>query len=255
MDNCDIVYSTSQKAVKDIQVETSSITHSQAEDQDLHEDRGDQVRHVSHLRNSEERGKSDDGSSDERNKQMQPPNDYPDVSCLSEPAKLSDYHKSPTLVATSSVNHCDEEDQDPTEDMVEASDVPHPCEASRMSTQNLAHTQMALVITELVFYIIKKAKASRSCINPKSIIHNLLEKAKQQINPNKKSLTNVQNIGKIHKAVFKELVKKIGSAKKILKVMKTQVADCVFIDVLRIQLTSHKKKGCFASSLRKRLRI
>ena len=60
MDSCDIVYSTSQKAVMDILVETSSINQSQAKDQDLNEDRG-----VSHLRNSEDRGKSDDGSSND----------------------------------------------------------------------------------------------------------------------------------------------------------------------------------------------
>ncbi|CAB1434583.1 unnamed protein product [Pleuronectes platessa] len=66
---------------------TSSTTHSQEEDQDLHEHRGDQVSRISHLRKSEERGKSDDD------------------------------HKSPPLVATTSINHCDEEDQDPQEDM------------------------------------------------------------------------------------------------------------------------------------------
>ena len=51
-------------------------------------------------------------------------NDHPDVSCLSEPAKLSDYHKSPTLVATSSINHCDE-DQYPQKDMVEDWGISH----------------------------------------------------------------------------------------------------------------------------------
>ena len=182
MDSSDIVYSTSQTAVMDILKETSSITHSQAADQDFHEERGDQVSRVSHLRNSQERGKSDDGSSDDGSsedensgdessddgssddensgnessddgssddensgdessddgtgydgnpdteedsdvishslrfgrttasapdtpsKRMRPPNHHPDGSCLSEPAKRSDYHQSRTMVATSSIN-------------------------------------------------------------------------------------------------------------------------------------------------------
>ena len=468
MDSGDIVYSTSQTAVMDILKETSSITHSQAADQDFHEERGDQVSRVSHLRNSQQRGKSDDGSSDDGSsddensgdessddgtgydgnpdtqedsdvishslrfgrttasapdtpsKRMRPPNHHPDGSCLSEPAKRSDYHQSRTMDATSSINpteatidefwgishrrdseeslnavdgNCDaKEDSDhstqssclgkttvksrqasdirhpseprrmsrqasdvrhpseprrmsrqasdvrhpseprrmsrqasdvrhpseprrmsrqasdfrhpseprrmsrqafdvrhpseprrmsrqasdvrhpsePRRMSRQASDVRHPCESRRKSRQasdvrhpfesrrrstpNLAYLQMYSVIKELVFYTMKKAKVSTS---GKSIIKNLFEKAKKQINPNQNSITNVQNAEKIHKAVFKELVKKIGSAKEILKVMETQEADCVLIDILRIQLTSPKKKGFFArvfSSIGKFLR-
>ena len=305
MDSCDIVSSTSQTAVMDILVETSSITYSLAEDQNLHEERGDHVRRRVQQSDSVWEGESDDGSSVDGSSNNENSGDessddgYSDaeedsgshsrcsgritVSALDEPAKRSDYHQ--TLVATSSMkstkamkddrwgfsqllvsetssnvdgnsdygNYTDKSSYGRDADTQSsrlvksrlASDVRHPCETRTMSTPKLAHIQMDSVITKLVFYTIKKAKVSTSGIDPDSIIKNLLEKAKQQISPNKKSVTKVQNVEKIHKAVFKEVAKKIGSAKEILKVMETQEADCVLIDVLRIHLTSPKNNGCF----------
>ncbi|CAB1433939.1 unnamed protein product [Pleuronectes platessa] len=289
---------------------TSSTTQSQEEDQDLHEHRGDQVRRVS-----------------ER--------------------KLSDDHKSPPLVATTSINHCDEEDQDPQEDMDaesrvishnfsdseesfdsddensgdessegcveedqdpkvdrdeevrvisehfsdseessdsddensgdessedgsdagkceakkdtheslcktsvqprQASEVQRPCEQRKKSTPNVDHVKMASVITALVMYTIRKAKAPPSLVDGRSLINNLIEKAKQEIKPDTKISTRLENEKDIHKALFKVLLKKVGNAREILKIMELQMCDCVFIDELRTQLMSPppKKKGSF----------
>ncbi|CAB1439036.1 unnamed protein product [Pleuronectes platessa] len=141
----------------------------------------------------------------------------------------------------------------------QTSEVRHPCEPRRKSTPNLAHVEMALVITGLVMYTIKKAKAPPSVVNAHSLIKHLLEKAKQQIEPNKMSPTTLENVEQIQKALFKVLLKKVGNAREILQVMETQMCDIVFIDELRIQLMSPppKKKGSFCrffSSMGKLLR-
>ncbi|CAB1423051.1 unnamed protein product [Pleuronectes platessa] len=116
-----------------------------------------------------------------------------------------------------------------------------------MSTPNLAHIQLDLVITGLVMYTIKKAKVPPSLIDAHSLIKHLSEKAKQQIKHDATFVTTFQNVEKIHKAVFKEVLKKIGTAKEVLQFMETQRVDSIFIDELRIQLMSPppKKKGCF----------
>ncbi|CAB1449933.1 unnamed protein product [Pleuronectes platessa] len=118
----------------------------------------------------------------------------------------------------------------------QTSEVRHPCEPRRKSTLNLAHVEMASVITGLVMYTIKKAKAPPSVVNAHSLIKNLLEKAKQQIETNKTSHTTLENVEQIHKALFKVLLKKVGNAREILQVMETQMCDIIFIDELRIQL-------------------
>ncbi|CAB1413857.1 unnamed protein product [Pleuronectes platessa] len=301
---------------------TSSTTHSQEEDQDLYEHRG-----ISHLRKSEESGKSDDGSSE--------------VEC-------SDDGNGPPLVATTSINHCDEEDQDPQEDLDkesrvlshnfsdsedsldsddensgdgssegcgeedqdpqedineevrvishsfsdsedsldsddessddessedgsgdagkcdakkdsheslcktsvqprQASEVQRPFEPRKKSTPNLDHGKMASVITALVMHTVRKAKAPPSLVNGRSVINNLIEKAKQEIKPDKKISATLENEKDIHKALFKVLLKKVGNAREILQIMELQMCDCVFIDELRTLLMSPppKKKGSF----------
>ncbi|CAB1423252.1 unnamed protein product [Pleuronectes platessa] len=132
--------------------------------------------------------------------------------------------------------------------LCKTSDKPrHPCEPTRMSTPNLAHVQLDLVITGLVMYTIKKAKVPPSVIDAHSLIKHLSEKAKQQIKHDEMFVTTFQNVEKIHKAVFKEVLKKLGTAKEVLQFMERQRVDSIFIDELRIQLMSPppKKKGCF----------
>ncbi|CAB1435712.1 unnamed protein product [Pleuronectes platessa] len=96
---------------------TSSTTDSQEEDQDLHEHRG-----ISHLRKSEESGKSDDGSSGDESSDDEHSDHGNDEDGDSE-VECSDDGNGPPLVATTSINHCDEEDQDPQEDLDKESRV------------------------------------------------------------------------------------------------------------------------------------
>ncbi|CAB1460017.1 unnamed protein product [Pleuronectes platessa] len=108
-------------------------------------------------------------------------------------------------------------------------------------------------------YTIRKAKAPPSVVDGRSLIKNLKEKAKQEIKPDKKISTTLENEKDIHKALSKVLLKKVGNAREIMQIMETQMCDCVFIDELRIQLMSPppKKKGSFRrffSSMGKLLR-
>ncbi|CAB1455353.1 unnamed protein product [Pleuronectes platessa] len=83
-------------------------------------------------------------------------------------------------VHTSSTNHSQEEDQD-------------------------LHEHRGLVM-----YTIRKAKAPPSVVNGRSLINNLIEKAKQEIKPDNKIVTTLKNVEEIHKALFKVLLKKVA---------------------------------------------
>ncbi|CAB1421817.1 unnamed protein product [Pleuronectes platessa] len=321
---------------------TSSTTDSQEEDQDLHEHRG-----ISHLRKSEEIGKSDDGSSGDESSDDEHSDHGNDEEGDSE-VECSDDGNGPPLVATKSINHYDEEDQDPQEDLDkesrvlshsfsdsedsldsddensgdgssegcgeedqdpqedmekevrvishsfsdsedsldsddessddessedgsgdagkcdakkdpveslcktsvqprQASEVQRPCEPRKKSTPNLDDGKMASVIAALVMHTVRKAKAPPSLVDGRSLINNLIEKAKQEIKPDKKISATLENEKDIHKALFKVLLKKVGNAREILQIMELQMCDCVFIDELRTLLMSPppKKKGSF----------
>ncbi|CAB1441690.1 unnamed protein product, partial [Pleuronectes platessa] len=260
----------------------------QAEDQDLHEDSGEQVRRISHLRKSEENsddGNDEDGDSgyeysDSENSDPQEDMDDRDSDTLNSDEENSEEKNSDEENSdeensdeeNSEEENSDEENSDEENSHEENSDEENSDEENsheENSEEENSHEENSEEEDSdeensdeensgdesshdggcdgLVMYTIKKAKVPPSVIDAHSLIKHLSEKAKQQIKHDKMFVTTFQNVEKIHKAVFKELLKKLGTAKEVLQFMEKQRVDSIFIDELRIQLMSPppKKKGCF----------
>ncbi|CAB1416913.1 unnamed protein product [Pleuronectes platessa] len=232
---------------------TSSPTHSQAEDQDLHEDSGEQVRRISHLRKSEENsddGNGEDGDSgneysDSENADPQEDMDDRDSDTLNSDEENSEEENSDE--ENSEEENSDEENSEEENSEEENSDEEN-SEEENSHEENSEEENSGDESSEddnpgdesseeensgdesshdgggdgLVMYTIKKAKVPPSLIDAHSLIKHLSEKAKQQIKHDEMFVTTFQNVEKIHKAVFKEVLKKIGTAKEVLQFMETQ---------------------------------
>ena len=263
-------------------VATTSINQCDEEDQDPQEDLEEALRVISHhLSDSKESLDSEDENSGDESSEGCDEEDQDPQEDMDEEVRIISHNFSDSEESFDSddedsgdessddgsgdAGKCDAKEE-PLESICktsvqprQASEVQHPGEPRKKSTPNLDHGKMASVISALVIYTIRKAKAPPSLVNGRSLINNLIEKAKQEIKPDKKISTTLENEKDIHKALFKVLLKKVGNAREILQIMETQTCDCVFIDELRILLMSPppKKKGSFLrffSSMGKLLR-